>query len=46
MSLEEGMMGVITFLVELYCASRYIDATGCLNTILDLFFVDFMLKFT
>jgi hypothetical protein len=35
------MMGVVAFLTELYCASRYINATGCLNTILDLFFGDF-----
>jgi hypothetical protein len=28
------VIGVVAFLTELYCASRYINATGCLNPVL------------
>jgi hypothetical protein len=34
MTSEEGAIGVVALLVELYCVSRYINAAGCLNTIL------------
>jgi predicted glycosyltransferase len=30
------VIGVVAFLTELYCVSRYIHATGSLNTILEL----------
>jgi hypothetical protein len=36
MSWEEGVIRVVAFLMELYCVSRYINATGCLNTILSI----------
>jgi hypothetical protein len=35
MSQGEGVIGVVAFLTELYCVSRYTNATGCLNTILE-----------
>jgi hypothetical protein len=33
--------GVVAFLMELYCISRYINATGCLNTILQAWMLFF-----
>jgi hypothetical protein len=33
MSREEGVI-VVAFLMELYCVSSYINATGCLNTLI------------
>jgi hypothetical protein len=35
MSREEVVIGVVVFLTELYCVSRYTNATRCLNTILE-----------
>jgi hypothetical protein len=36
MSWQEGVIGAVAFLMELDCVSRYINATGCLNTIVPL----------